>query len=350
MKKNKLNRNIAWAFGANSWAGDVGNGGVSVVCRDRNGAITSAEILDIYEGRERFQKTYVSSGLDIDTQIQLAQLKLVRHTSYLTKLQDEISKVKANMVFIRVGNEVLPTNDAFPVIIKKGCKFEQLANYTADNEALVSQEIYDQLDNLNKAALYLHEAVYALRRSSGDKDSQKSRKMVAELLASNSNQGVIDQLAKGTTTGGNPKTCGTQGTVDERIQDCSSSKGGFVLVARTESGKEVYKELKTGLLWSDSLPYSMSYYDAQGACNSGLEEFAEISGVTWRLPSIYEYKKADEDGIRKALPNMNSWFWSSSVYRYYSDNSYGAWLFNGHSGSTGDVGRDSNYSVRCVAR
>jgi hypothetical protein len=146
--------------------------------------------------------------------------------------------------------------------------------------------------------------------------------------------------------------CGLKGSVDERIKDCSyqltSETEGFVLVTRSKDFKEVHKEVSTGLLWSDRLPSTMSHYSAEKACKADLKEVAGISGVTWRLPSIDEYKEAEKNGIRKALPNMNYWFWSSSVLH---SNSSGAWLFSGYYGDTVYyVFRNDDDSVRCVAR
>jgi len=153
--------------------------------------------------------------------------------------------------------------------------------------------------------------------------------------------------------------CGLKGSVDERVKDCSyqltSEKEGFVLVTRSKDFKEVHKEVSTGLLWSDRLPNTMTHHNAEKACKATLPEVAGISGVTWRLPSIDEYKEAEKNGIRKALPNMNHWFWSSSVHR--SDSDY-AWLFNGSNGYTYYDDRTGYYvfryiyvhSVRCVAR
>ncbi len=150
--------------------------------------------------------------------------------------------------------------------------------------------------------------------------------------------------------------CGLKGSVDERIKDCSyqltSEKEGFVLVTRSKDFKEVHKEVSTGLFWSDRLPKTMNHYSAEKACNSSLKEVAGISGVTWRLPSKEEYEQAEKNGIRKALPNMSYWFWSSSVHRNNSDY---AWLFNGYDGFVDYYYRsDGNdydyYSVRCVAR
>jgi hypothetical protein len=145
--------------------------------------------------------------------------------------------------------------------------------------------------------------------------------------------------------------CGLEGTLDERIQDCSSQinseKEGFVLVARTTDFKEVHKEVSTGLLWSDRLPEVMNHFSAENVCQLSNPEFAGISGVNWRLPSLDEYKEADRNGIRKALPNMNYWFWTSTIRRDYA---VVAELFYGVNGnSVGFYRRLRHDSVRCVA-
>lgn len=145
--------------------------------------------------------------------------------------------------------------------------------------------------------------------------------------------------------------CGFKGSVDERIKDCSyqltSEKEGFALVTRSKDFKEVHKELSTGLLWSDRLPSTMTLDRAEKACKADLKEATGISGVTWRLPSIDEYKEAEKNGIRKALRNMNYWFWSSS----HRDEKPGAWLVNRDGIGYAVYGSPySNGSVRCVAR
>jgi hypothetical protein len=145
--------------------------------------------------------------------------------------------------------------------------------------------------------------------------------------------------------------CGLKGSVDERVKNCSyqlnSEKEGFILVTRTKDFKEVHKEIKTGLLWGDRLPLSMTHYNAEKACKADLGEVGGISEMTWRLPSKEEYEEAEKNGIRKALPNMNYWFWSSSVRRNDSDV---AWQFLGDFGYTYNLYRSSEDSVRCVAR
>jgi hypothetical protein len=148
-----------------------------------------------------------------------------------------------------------------------------------------------------------------------------------------------------------PTPCGLEGTVEDRIKDCAvqdgSVHGNFTLVTRTTEFKEIYLDEKSKLLWSDRLADGMTHFKAQESCKSDLAEVVNVKGLTWRLPSIDEYKEADKNGARAALPNMSDWFWSSSVVR---DNSYYAWAFVGHSGDV-DYGKRSYYYylVRCVA-
>ena len=152
-------------------------------------------------------------------------------------------------------------------------------------------------------------------------------------------------------TGPNEKLpCGLQGSVDERIKDCSYSEvEGFVLVTRSKDFKEVHMEVSSGLLWSDRLPLRMNQLTAEQICKvAEFKEFGGIEGKTWRLPSIDEYREAMKNGSRNVLPNTNHWFWSSSV-RHLRYDSY-AWLFNGFTGSFLSDVVTTHLSVRCVAR
>ena len=343
MQKTLLGISVLSLMSASSFASGVGNGGVSVVCRDANERILSAELLDIYEGKVRYGKKY-NNNLDSDTKVELAQLKLIKHPDFLSAFQEEFARVRAILMYVPVGNILTPTNDAFPTILKTGCNFEQLANYTDDGDLLVSQEIYNHLSEVNKAALLVHETVYAIFRGNGATDSRQARKLTAELLAQNVDQKVIDQILK--TSYRSPSgTCGTKGTVAQRIKNCRKTNGNYALVARTEEGHEVYKDLVSGIIWSDRLIITMNHDQAEKVCGSNLNEVAGIN-VSWRLPTKEEYEEAEKKGIRKALPNMDDWFWSSSIHKHG-----GAWLFNGLYGKTDYRPRHfDNVSVRCVAQ
>lgn len=137
------------------------------------------------------------------------------------------------------------------------------------------------------------------------------------------------------------KPCGLKGTIDERIQDCSM--GHFVLVARINDLNEIYKDTKSGLIWSSQLPSTENHYNLDILC-AGL---SKINEKRWRLPTIEEFKAANINGIRSALPNMNYHFWSASEYDGNSDL---AWLFNGVNGNLDLDYRYNDHSVLCVAR
>ncbi len=289
----------------NSFAGERGNGGVSVVCRDINKKIISAEVLDIYEGTIRFGRKY-DNTFEVESRIDSAQKMLTTNSDFLIKFQNELAKVRANLTFVPKGNSLTPTNDAFPPIKKDGCDFEQLANYTSKNELLVSQEIYDELDTLNQAALLVHEAVYTIFRTQGDKDSQRSRKLTAQLLAVNADQRMINEMIGANHN----RICGLQGSIQERITDCNFLKGGFALVKRSEDRKEIYKDLASGLLWSDRLEDKLIFKATDQWCKKELEGF---NGIDWVVPSKSDFRVADRNGIGRFLPNMDLPLWTSKA-------------------------------------
>jgi len=142
--------------------------------------------------------------------------------------------------------------------------------------------------------------------------------------------------------------CGLSGTIEETTKECSeqesSSRGNFTLISRSKHFEEIYKDNKSGFIWSDRIHSRTNHASAVAAC-AGLPK---IDNKSWRLPTIEEFKEADVNGIRSALPNMIYWFWSSSED---DDNTSRAWLF---SGNFGDLGYDYRFSfvgsIRCVAR
>jgi hypothetical protein len=203
--------------------------------------------------------------------------------------------------------------------------------------------------------------------------------------------------------------CGTtQSTVAARIADCAAQnptrstwdgptngnagQGVWKLVTYN-STHEVWRDERTTLLWSDNLgtgnwcrasgssgggpygqvdpfnfcdnvanqdqvtPESWCTEDAglstPGTYDSmkGGMRFAATGtspSVVWRLPTWYDYKLADVNGIRFPLPNMATNFWSASVYTLGRGN---AWYFFGDYGTFSVTGRNTAGSfVRCVGR
>lgn len=132
---------------------------------------------------------------------------------------------------------------------------------------------------------------------------------------------------------------------------CQTTKGTiFQLVKRTSDGKEVWKDTKSGLIWSDRLDKTYSQYNALNACSdySTMNARGNLEYVSFSLPSKADFETAENDGIREVLPNMKDhYFWSSSVFPY---DSYVAYGFGGsYSGFVAGF-RSNGNSVRCVGR
>lgn len=144
-------------------------------------------------------------------------------------------------------------------------------------------------------------------------------------------------------------SCGLKATIAESIKDCSrqksSTQGGFVLVARTKDSKEIWKDTKSGLIWSNQLILEMTSHEAKKACEEGSPELVKLLSVSWRLPFIEEYKEAEGNEFRLALAGMDHYFWSATVRRDMSQN---GWLFNGNSGTVIDGGLNTKATVLCV--
>jgi len=284
------------AMGLSAFAGSeggVGNGGVSVVCRHADGSIASAELLDIYEGRELYQRTYSEDALSVETRLQIMQLALVKRPDAIKRFQDELTTIYSNQVFVSKGNELELTNDALPIIRKKGCKLEQVANYTDNGEVFISQEIYEEFNNLNKAALYTHEAFYSIYRKKNRThlsiNSRDSRKLTAYLMSNNIDSEVVSVLLKKHINGAESgESCGLEGTIEQKIRDCSLVKGNYILITRTHEHREIFKDNMSGLIWGDRLPFTETHAKAGAACD-GLPKIDEKS---WSLPTKEEFETA----------------------------------------------------------
>lgn len=158
-----------------------GGGGKSVVCRDDSGTIIKAEVLDLYEGRVQYGVNIPSSTDPVKVQMENAIVSITKGRSKV--FQDSVLQL-AN--FISVRKRVLPDgtalediDDSHHVVVPKNCKVEQLANFTKQNQVLVDGEIWKSLDNTNKAALLVHEALYKWFRNYGATNSIRARKHVA---------------------------------------------------------------------------------------------------------------------------------------------------------------------------
>lgn len=149
--------------------------------------------------------------------------------------------------------------------------------------------------------------------------------------------------------------CGKEGSLEDRIKSCNFSKDSFVLVVRDEKGTEIYKDTKSGLIWSDRLPGDFNHYGSQKACGDDVAELQILKDVKWRLPSINEFEMAASHGMKESLSRMNYWFWTSTPVKRAKGRRRRAapaqsFLWDGmeQKSDVGDL-KDAA-SVRCVAR
>lgn len=112
-------------------------------------------------------------------------------------------------------------------------------------------------------------------------------------------------------------SCGLSGTIESRIDDCSTHPeakvGDFTLVTEADDRKMIYLQKKSGLLWTDK-SNELTYPSAIEACSSGeLSEMGGIKGYSWGLPTIYQYQEAIAGGYLKAFPRFDdSDLWTTS--------------------------------------
>lgn len=182
----------------------------------------------------------------------------------------------------------------------------------------------------------------------------------------------------------------------------SAGQSIWKLVTRTGSissskGREVWMDTRTGLLWSSLVATTLNWCkgagshsitgntyadtDSSSVCNNSTYQNTATTAVSacfeatgfstsdvnidnagkaglslsstpviaWRLPTIYDFKQAEVDGIRFVIPDIGvgSGEWAATLYS--TDHSQ-AWYFDSNYGTTGIGARTGNHAIRCVGR
>lgn len=185
-------------------------GGSAVVCRAADGSVQSAELLDLFEGRiinghsigvDR-ARPYMEIAREVAVKIDkggvgrdLTGVSRITDSSGATTTRmslwgGDISldsmkwglEAAAKMVrMLPEGVALKPVSDYTSPIVPKNCAVEQLALFQdAPNRLLIVIDIWNKLDDLNKAALMIHETLYRnLRFSDKEADSNRTRLTVA---------------------------------------------------------------------------------------------------------------------------------------------------------------------------
>ncbi|MDB2447379.1 hypothetical protein N9W79_02005 [bacterium] len=176
------------AFGA---GGIDGGGGNAVVCRDNTQKIYSATLLDIYEWQvlegiepEPFpEQSYESLALSAAYKVSKGLMDDIDESSggegQVVKKLWELFKSKR-----LINSKLLPNQDSGHFILPQGCEIEPLARYQVRTDKLyINKEIWEALDETNKAALMVHESLYYFNRLFGEQNSDRVRKAVAKAFS-----------------------------------------------------------------------------------------------------------------------------------------------------------------------
>jgi len=174
----------------------VGNGGDVIVCYGADKEISEIHLLDYYEA-------FVLRGLDLDLGADLlsplAKVKLVlsrlqrlsplRSERYLNHLETFF-----NEALIKSGIVLTDIYDAGTIVLPSAnCEIKQIANQSTpllpfDKRYLIDKNLWDLLDNNQKAGLILHEIVYREALEYGHLNSISTRYLNGLLSSTYLNQ------------------------------------------------------------------------------------------------------------------------------------------------------------------
>lgn len=184
-----------------------GGGGKGVVCRNPDGSIKSVELLDLWEARMVYGRQIRYSEASYEQQLKTLLPKLAWAIPYpvINPAQFQgwlISDLEEHTLdallkkypdhFFKTTETVEETKDAYERIVpsgRNGCKIEQIVSmvdvdFSNDRLVYFNFELYGLMDETNKAALNLHEALYSyLRRTMNEPNSVRTRRLVGALMS-----------------------------------------------------------------------------------------------------------------------------------------------------------------------
>lgn len=229
------NLSIGILFIATAHAGGISDGGGnSVVCRNTAKQITSAILLDLYEATKLHKLQLVKNDSSRDyLEIALEAAKKIdsggggHDVTYTSRTQINgvatgpvsfgiLPSMSTRSLEILVTNifgsfnlvsdaSLTPIDDYKTLLIPKNCQIEQTAIYIDEtNEVHIVEEIWNALDNTNKAALLVHEAVYKNMRISGEDNSNRTRNAVGHAFTTEIFPNILDGVPN------NVLVCGTE--------------------------------------------------------------------------------------------------------------------------------------------
>lgn len=172
---------------------EAGNGGGAWACIDQDASIRWIKQVDRFEAKNEYNLTLASyQNLGYDEILDELKGKISSMDKELAKrLEDHFKIIDRELVFVdqklETVNDIIFRVKPSENSCKDGeVKYLQVANYTDYDQVLIDRNLFfhKHFSEYDRAALLLHEVVYAYRRNFyGDLTSGESRKIVAHLLS-----------------------------------------------------------------------------------------------------------------------------------------------------------------------
>jgi len=179
--------------------GKEGHGGGSVQCTTANPPRKSTFLYDLYEGDKRYKMKIIRSNRPYQDQAtDKLNALLAAEPNIFSSVPNYVYNLMNTFRSLERGSHLKEVNDVFPQIWTDNCAFKQLANFTEPADLLVDQVLFEDLESeTDRAALFVHEAVYKIRRDLyRDKDSTNARKIIAALFSDLTESEFVDWYVK----------------------------------------------------------------------------------------------------------------------------------------------------------
>ena len=184
---------------------DSSGGGPSVVKFDSNGGVAHAMLLDVYEGRVRYNFDIPETNQPVEEVVAKAVQRMKsRHLLIGLELERTIQEIEQAWTFLPEGVVMAPgvdLGDSHAAIMPTGYQLLYAGFYESNGMLKISQDIYKKMNNIDKAALIIHEALYKMariyhwiNRSERLRDSSQSRYLTALLLSNQSMEVVNNKV------------------------------------------------------------------------------------------------------------------------------------------------------------
>lgn len=196
-------------------------GGKGVVCRTTAGTVSSVELLDLWEAKNVYGRiiqnstdpltVQLSEGLNRISNAIKADGIMTENGHRLTAAEynrrmlqqttTEILRTDLPYVHHLHGVKLQLTNDSFETITPETCDIEQIIrfnDYTSGSDIFINQDLFDQLNAVNQAALLVHESLYSFLRLNGEPSSVRVRRAIGIAFSgggfSSPDQGVPEKV------------------------------------------------------------------------------------------------------------------------------------------------------------